>query len=111
MDKKTIGYTGLLFVMLVFCVLIGLTFGLVFNTDLSTYEVIYFERPIYKTDPVQNYSNNEVRTAITYSIRYVCNEYLFKDEHYPDWLLWKDYESRVTNASYNYWIMCYAFNI
>ena len=71
----------------------------------------YFSRPVYKTDPFQNYTNDEVRTAINYSVTYLDNPNLLQVGDYPAWIQWKDYESRVTDASYSYWVVCYAFNI
>jgi len=70
------------------------------------------ERPVYKTDPFQNYTNDEVREGINYSVRYVCNEPLFKSEQYYTWVVWQDYLERTNRMDdYNYWIMSYAFNI
>ena len=73
-------------------------------------EITYISPSV--TDNVTNdYSNGMVRDAINFSNRYVCDEPLFKSEQYPGWLLWKDYEDRVTDASYNYWIISYSFGI
>lgn len=67
--------------------------------------------PVRKSGRYENYSNDDVRKAICYASRYTNDEDLFRFEHPTVYVLWKDYQSRVVNASYCYWVISYAFNI
>lgn len=97
----------------VWCFSFGILFTLAMGGNDIHYDVteIIYTHPANSNNVHQNYSNDMVRNAIDYSSRYVTDEALFKSEQYPGWILWKDYESRVTNASYTFWILSYSFGI
>ena len=64
-----------------------------------------------KEDNFQDYTNNEVRIATTWSKRYFNHSVLLCFFHPYVYYQWLDYKGRVRNANYNYWIICYAFGI
>ena len=98
----------------VWCFSFGILFAVCIGmANIEPNEIINitYNPPSVTDNVTSDYSNGMVRDAIDWSCRYVCNEPLFESEQYPGWLLWKDYESRAVNASYNFWIISYSFGI
>ena len=67
--------------------------------------------PVRKPGKFDTYTNDEVRQGIKYAARYGDNSSALNHDHPDVFYMWKDYESRVMNASYLFWVVSYAFNI
>ena len=121
MDKtmKPIHITIIVIFLLIFNISVNMAWLL--KTDnvieqqvepITTYEpdndILY---PVRKPSTDCNYTNSEIRQAICYIARYGDNPSALSHDHYDAFYMWKDYERRVVNASYLYWVVSYAFNI
>ena len=67
--------------------------------------------PVCKPGKFDTYTNLEVRQGIKYTARYGDSPSALNHDHYSVFCMWEDYESRVMNASYLFWVVSYAFNI
>jgi len=100
--------------LIVFIVLISIlsgSVGFMIGDRHIRIQYIIKKSPNNKLTPFENYTNEEVRDGINWSYQYVCNPDKLEQDCPVAFMAWRDYESRVENANYNYWIISYAFGI
>lgn len=63
----------------------------------------------------EDYTNDEVRVAIKWSISYLNRPDILRIKHIMIYRQWKQYEKKLKGLNeepnYNHWIICYPFGI